>query len=286
MTISEVKKQITDVFISNETVKNLYGLEEGKTFEEQFSPLSLESIFSYIVASAIWLVYAVVEQFKTDIQELLRNEKAHTANWYATRAKDFQFGYDLATDTDSYDNSTLTDEQITAAKIIKFSAATETEDQSILFLKIAKGNGVSKEPISDLQLTAFKAYLGRIKDAGVRISVINAQPDDLRLELDIYYNPLILGNDGARLDGTDETPVQNVIRDYISNLAFNGLYVNQSLIDRLQTVEGVEIAELKVASSRYGDQVNFTVINARSRPYAGYYMITDDNLILNFIANE
>ncbi|GHV13661.1 hypothetical protein FACS1894169_01140 [Bacteroidia bacterium] len=286
MTISEVKKQITDVFISNETVKNLYGLEEGKTFEEQFLPLSLESIFSYTVASAIWLIYAVIEQFKTDIQALLRNEKAHTANWYATRAKDFQFGCDLTVDTDSYDNSALTDEQIEAAKIIKFAAATETEDQSILFLKIANENGGNKQPVTDVQLIAFKAYLGRIKDAGVRISVINAQPDDLRLELDIYYNPLILGSDGSRLDGADETPVQNMIRDYVSNLSFNGLYVNQSLVDRLQTVEGIEIAELKGASSRYGDQVNFTVINARSRPYAGYYKITDDNLILNFIANE
>ncbi len=286
MTIDEIKKQITDAFISNDTIKNIYGLEEGKSFEDQFSPVSLESIFSYVVASAIWLVYSVVEQFKADIQTLLRDEKVHTSNWYATRAKEFQFGFDLDGETDKYDNSASTENQVEESKVIKFAASVETEDQSILFLKVANEVGGIKQPITDLQLTAFKSYLSRIKDAGVRISVINSMPDDLRLEIDIYYNPLILGKSGARLDGGDEFPVQNTIREYISNLSFNGLYLNQSLTDKLQTVDGVEIADIRNASSRCGDQVNFTTIRAKSRPYAGYYQIVDENLILNFIANE
>jgi hypothetical protein len=104
--------------------------------------------------------------------------------------------------------------------------------------------------------------------------------------MDIYYDPLTLDNAGRRLDGSNDSPVQNAIREYISNLSFNGLYINQSLVDKLQAVPGVEITELKEASSRYGNQVNYTPINARSIPYAGYYRITNQNLVLNFIANE
>jgi hypothetical protein len=104
--------------------------------------------------------------------------------------------------------------------------------------------------------------------------------------MDIYYSPLVLDGEGKRLDGTKDTPIQNAIRDYISNLSFNGLYINQSLVDKLQQVEGVEIAELKEASSRYGTLANFLPINAKSIPHAGYYQISDSNMILNFIANE
>lgn len=284
--IAEIKKQMTDDFIANETVKQLYSLQAGKSFEEQFSAVSIESIIFFIVATAIWLNAQLFDQHKTDVLAILRDNKPHTANWYATRAKEFQFGYELNGETDQYNNERLTDVQIETARVVKFAAAVEASDQSVLFIKIATEANGTKQPISGAQLIAFNAYLGRIKDAGVRITTINSPADDLRLKMDIYYNPLILNSSGCRLDGTNDTPVQNAIRDYISNLSFNGLYVNQSLVDRLQVVDGVEIAELLQASSRYGGQVGYTAINARSRPYAGYYRITNSNLILNFIANE
>lgn len=286
MTIAEIKAQITDAWINNETVKKAYELQPGKSFEDQFSIVSLENILFFIVASAISLVYKVFDQFKIDVLSILRENKVHTPNWYATRAKEFQFGHELIEGTDQYDNSTLTGEQIQAAQVVKFAAAVEADDQSILYVKVATYNNDLKLPLSNIQLTSFAAYLGRIKDAGVRISIINSAADDLRLEMDIYYNPLILDSEGRRLDGSNDTPVQTAIREYISNLSFNGLYINQSLVDKCQVVDGVEIAELQQASSRYGSQVNYQPINARSRPYAGYYRVTDQNLVLNFIANE
>lgn len=286
MTIAEIKAQMTDAFINNETVKKAYDLQAGKSFEEQFSTVSLENIIFFIVATAMWLNVQLFDQHKIDVLEILRDNKAHTPSWYATRAKEFQFGHELTEGTDQYDNSKLTAEQIQAAQIVKFAAAVEADDQSVLFVKVATYNNNIKQPLNNSQLVAFSSYLGRIKDAGVRITVINSTADDLRLEMDIYYNPLILDSDGRRLDGSDDMPVQKAIREYISNLSFNGLYINQSLVDKCQAVDGVEIAELQQASSRYGAQVNYRSINARSRPYAGYYQVTDQNLILNFIANE
>lgn len=286
MTIAEIKKQMTDAFLANETVKQLYNLKDNKTFEEQFSTISVENIIFFIVATAMWLNAQLFEQHKVDVLTILKDNKAHTPNWYATRAKEFQFGHELIEGTDQYDNSALTDEQIQAARVVKYAAAVEADDQSILFVKVATYRSGVKQTLTHSQLVAFTAYLGRIKDAGVRISIINSRADSLRMEMDIYYNPLILDSNGARLDGTDETPVQDAIRDYVSNLSFNGLYINQALVDKLQRVDGVEIAELQQVSARYGSQVNYIPINARSRPYAGYYQIIDKNLKLNFIANE
>jgi hypothetical protein len=72
----------------------------------------------------------------------------------------------------------------------------------------------------------------------------------------------------------------------LSNLPFDGLYTGQALIDVLQNTEGVEQAELIAACSRYGAYAEFRKINARSTPHAGYYSITDENLVLNFMSNE
>ena len=100
MTITEIKKQMTDAFITNETVKQLYNLQDGKSFEEQFSVVSLENIIFFIVATAMWLNAQLFDQHKVDVLAILRDNKVHTPNWYATRSKEFQFGYELIGGTD------------------------------------------------------------------------------------------------------------------------------------------------------------------------------------------
>ena len=286
MTISEIKKIMTDQFIADENVINKYGLKIGLAFEDQFSTVSLENILFYIVASCMWINQELFGQHKKDIQKMLDEQKAHTNKWYAHRAKQFQFGQDLVHETDVYDNSELTNDEITKRQVVKYSAAVESQDKSVLYLKIATNTDGERQPLPPEQLIPFKAYLNAIQDAGVRVQVINDPADDMRLKIDIYYNSLILDQDGKRLDGEDNSPVQTAIRHYLDNLPFNGIYTNQSLVDVLQKIAGVEVAELKQASARYGHYTDYTEIDARGIPHAGYYRVSDENLVLNFIPNE
>ena len=46
MTIAEFKKTMTDAFISDEAIKEKYGLADGLNFEDQFSTVSIENILS------------------------------------------------------------------------------------------------------------------------------------------------------------------------------------------------------------------------------------------------
>lgn len=286
MTIAEIKKTMTDMFIQNDDVKSKYGLKDGLSFEDQFSVVSIESILFFVVASCMWVNQQLFGQHKIDVQQLLNEQRVHTGNWYAHMAKQFQFGQDLVQETDRYDNTGLTSEEIESKRVVKYSAAVESVDKSILYLKIATDSSGVREPLPNNQLTAFKAYINRVQDAGVRIEVINNQADEMRLKIDIYYDSLILDYDGKQLDGDNDTPVQTAIRDYLNNLPFNGTYTNQGLIDVIQRIDGVEVAELKSASSRYGYYTDYTEIDAREIPNAGYYKISDANMILNFKPNE
>jgi hypothetical protein len=287
MTIAEVKKTMTDAFMADPVIIEKYEIKDGHTFDERFPAVTIESIWFFIVATAVWLSFQLFDQHKKDISETLYNNKAHKNQWYAMMAKRFQFGRTLVTDSDYYDNTGLAEAQIEASRIVKFAAAMQPKDKSILYVKIATEQNGVKQPLNNNQLIAFKSYLNEeVADAGVRIEIINAPADQMRLEIDIYYDALVLDSEGQRLDGMNTQPAQEAIRNYLSNLSFNGLYTNQSLIDVLQNVSGVEQAELISAASKYGTYTEFRPINARSVPHAGYYAITDENLILNFIAHE
>ena len=264
-----------------------YEIKDGQTFDERFPAITIESIWFFIVATCNWLSFQFFGQHKIDITNILKENRAHRPNWYATMAKNFQYGHKLVADTDYYDNTGLTEAQIEASRIVKFAAAVEPKDKSITYLKIATEQNGVKQPLNNNQLIAFKSYLiDEIPDAGVRLEIINAPADQMRLEIDIYYDAMILDSEGQMLDGGSSQPIQDAIRNYLSNLPFNGLYTNQSLIDVLQKVSGVEQAELISAASKYGTYTEFRPINARIMPHAGYYMITDNNLILNFITHE
>jgi hypothetical protein len=284
MDIDEYKKIMTDQFIGDETVKDSYNLTPGRTFDDQFSVTSLESIIFSNVATSMWTMQELFEQFKRDITFTIDDQMPGTANWYAYKARMFQYGVELIDGTDRYDNTGLTDEQVEAMRIVKFAAAVESRDSSLLRIKIASEDGNGKRTqLTPAQLTAFTRYIQMIKYAGVRVSVVDHEPDHMRLNIDIYYDPLVLNVHGQRLDGTGDNTVQDVIRNHLSNLQFNGMYSNQALVDTLQVLDGVRIAEIKHAASKFPPYAEFTAINAFEIADAGFYQISDENLILNFI---
>lgn len=283
MTTEEIYNKITTEFISNPEVISQYGLIEGKSFNDQFSILNIERIKFFTIAVVMSIVFSFFEQLKLDVYQVLRDMKVHTPNWYAHIAKQFQYGYDLIQNTDQYNNSALTNEQIERSKIVKFAAALSKHNKSMLYVKVATGTLENKKPLSQAQLSAFKSYLNLVQDAGVHIQVVNAPADEILVEMDIYYNPRILNKYGQRLDGTNDTPVQNAIRHYVHNLQFNGVYVNAHMTDVVQAVSGVEFPEHKRSASKYGVYTEFRDIDAKELPYAGYYVVKDENLKLNFL---
>ena len=251
------------------------------------SKVAIWRLWVYIIAVAIWSLEKIFDLHRADIDKRLAELKPHTARWYRSKALAFQYGFDLLPDSDKFNNMGHTEEQIEASKIVKYSAVVESPNEGRLIVKIAGEQGEQLQPITDAQKQAFEAYLQEIKDAGVRLSVVNYQPDVLHLQMKIVYDPLVLDSNGQSIIHATK-PVETAIKEYLKRLPFNGELVLAHLIDELQQAEGVRIPHLVLAQSKHigtnGNYGAFEAIEISKIPTAGYFTIDNFNDI-TYVSN-
>ena len=65
-TIAEIKKEMTDAYISNSIIRDIYGITGDADFDSVFSPVSIESTLFYIFAATAHVIEQMFDQFKTD----------------------------------------------------------------------------------------------------------------------------------------------------------------------------------------------------------------------------
>ncbi len=283
-TIAQIKKDMTDRFIASPDVVAQYQLVPGKTFADEFSAVSLESILFDVFAFCAWVLQKMFDQHRVDVDAALLAMKAHTLRWYVWKALLFQFGGNLLPDDDVYDNTGLTAAQVAAQKVVKYAAAIEVPKG--LRLKVAGEANGDLVPLTAAQLSALNTYVQRIKDAGVKVYCESNAADSLKLDMTVYYDPLILDVAGARLDGTDATPVQNAVRDFLqTGMPFSGLFVREKLVDALQAVDGVVIPDVNAIAARYG-ALAWAAVDAQYLPDAGWLRIAPADLTLQFLPHE
>ena len=251
------------------------------------SKVAIWRLWVYIIAVAIWSLEKLFDQHRADIDKRLAELKPHTARWYRSKALAFQYGFDLLPDSDKFNNQGHTEEAIEASKIVKYSAVIESKNEGRLIVKIAGEQGNTLQPITDTQKQAFEAYLQEIKDAGVRLSVVNYQPDVLHLQMKIIYDPLVLDSNGQSIIHATK-PVEETVKSYLKHLPFNGELVLAHLIDALQQAEGVKIPHLVLAQSKNitigGGYGAFETIEISKIPTAGYFTIDNFNDI-TYVSN-
>lgn len=265
---------MTDAFVSNATIQSVYVLDGTKTFEEEFSAASVESILFYAIAFCVWVHEKIFDEHKAEVTAYIANMKPHSLLWYANKAKAYMHGLFLPADSDVYNVAGMTDEQIALARVVDYAAVVE--QQRGLRIKVATDAGADLGPLSAPQLDGFIAYMGRVKDAGVKLLITTGPADALKLALLVKYDPLVLNATGARLDGTVMEPVQDAVRRYLKNLPFNGRLELVKLVDELQQVSGVVAPYVLSAQARYGVLPFTSFSNMVYTPDAGYLRIYDE----------
>ncbi len=262
--ISEIKSEIASEFMRNEAAAERYGFEPGAAFGDYFSAVSVENILLYVWAVCAWTVEQLVSRHKDEVTAELEALVAHRPKWYRDKVLAFMADKELEPDSDRYATEGMSESAMAAARVVKHAVATESRDASLLTIKVAGESGGKREPLSAEHERQLKAYISEIKDAGVRVALVNMEADRFDCTVDVYYNAMLQ-------PGSVQTACVAAIRDYIENLPFNGEYTNMALVDRLQGVEGVKIVEMRGSSAQAANETTKTQINARLTPAAGYF---------------
>lgn len=274
--------------IQNEIIANVQA-DANLAGASSTSKTAMWRLITYVVAYSINLLEKIYDALRAEILDLLARLKPHTLRWYAEKAEAFQYGFNLLPDSDQFNNTGYTEEQIEASKVVKYAAIVEQQSQTgrtILRIKLATTNESDLEPLTTPQLNAFRNYMARIKDAGVPLQIDSLPPDKIKATWKVYYDPLILAADGSRLDGTDAAPVKTAIKKYLENLPFNGTYVLAFHVDAVQKIEGVVIPHIVSCSTSYG-AYPFSTVNVLYEPDAGYLRFSQDSdLTIEYVAQS
>jgi hypothetical protein len=292
-TRQEIKAQMTNSFMSNVRIQELYELNTDLTFEEQFSSVSLESMLFDIFSFAYFILESLWDVFRNEINTAIEDSRVHTKNWYRNKALNFMFGLPVVPGTDTFNTDGLTPEEIEATKVVKQAAAVKLISDAgygVLRLKVATKTGNALAPVPTLQFEALKAYmLSKVVDAGTQMIITTGNGDDLKLTVDVYYDPLVLSPTGSRLDGGNQTPVINAVLDYLQGLDFNGILIVSELQRVIADVDGVQSASIKLAASKYGGfgyesntLPNVGVIDEVRIADSGYFKLDLDHTLLTY----
>lgn len=263
-TIEEIKQHIAEDFMRNEAAAALFGFRAGEPFAAHFSRVSVVSILFYVFAAAAWTLEALFESYQQEVDARIDEIFPHRPKWYRDKVLSFLKDRPLLPDSDRYDTAGMTETEIDAARVVRHATADENIGVSLLTIKVAGEEGGRRCPLDDETERQIEAYLAQIKDAGVRTVLVNIAPDRFDCQVDIYFDPLLTAS-------TVENACRASIEHYIENLPFNGEYTNMALIDCLQAVEGVRIAELRSAAAVAAGESVVAAIDARYIPAAGYF---------------
>lgn len=233
--VQEIAERLKGEFVSNGLLQEVYGLESGKSFDEQFSRTSIEARLIDVFASASWLLENIWDSFKMETETLVDASYVMGETWYYNRALEFQTGgrlvYDGNTCRFTYDK---VDED---ARVVRNVAVRQVVDGGVTKLKIYFSDA-QKQPIEGDIRKAFETYMREIGAAGTHYLFVSQAPDELRVHLHVYYDPLVLDSTGERLKGGGK-PVEETIRGYLDNLEYGGVFYASRLVDALQVTEGV-----------------------------------------------
>lgn len=257
------------------------------------SKVSIWRLQLWVVAFGQWTAEKILEVLRLDIEQRIAETRPFTRQWYTDTSLKYQHGYDLP-ETGIYESPITAAETqaVNASKIIKKASVVQAIIQGVgaLRVKVAKDSNGLLEPISASELSGFQEYIDLMGAAGVFVIATSTVGDDFRLHIKVFYNGLILDNEGHRLDGTNDTPIQDAVRAFLASSDFDGLLDLNDLIDAIQKIEGVASPHIVSSASKYAnfgyDTIN--VANAGSivdfrQPDSGYFKLDEVESVFEFI---
>lgn len=236
-------------------------------------------IFAYITD----LISQMLNQHSSEMDEKIKTQKTHRLEWIQMQFLNFQYGFDLLPESDLFDNTGATDEDIEISKEIKYCAVSKADDKSGVIIKIATEVDGELWRMPDDKMEAVAAWWDEAGGCGVDYTIINYLPDLLKLNIRIFRDPLVLDANGMvrGVVNGGTYPVKTALQEFMKELPFNGELRLQELANKLESVQGVKLVQIDHAQSSWIDPAlngygDYITIDVRTIPASGYFKLTLD----------
>lgn len=280
-TFKEITEYIKQEFVDNEVLADMYGLDVSKTFDEQFSKVSIEAVLVYVVAMASYICERIFAETRQEVSAAIDSHYIASLPWFQSIALDYQDGYNLV-----YDSKTFMfgyaqkDEE---ARIVKFAYARNHNVDVVSWVRVFVSKD-GKEPLDEAELQRFSSYMQRRAPAGTNMQIISKKSDRLQINVQINYNPLLLKSDGSRIEGSGN-PVKEAIQTYVDGIPYGGVFNKTRLVDALQAAEGVvDVILGDVYTAK--DDTDFTLLQGNSYISSSGGLVVDSSNISYLAENE
>lgn len=235
------------------------------------SKVAIWRLISYIVAYTIWTHEQLFDTAKEEINTLVENRVFGQLPWYVTKAKEFQLGDELIFINNEYYGYENIDE---TKRIV--TQASSTVSEGVILVKAAKGDVGSFEKLNDSEKTALQIYfLGNngfnaddgIAPAGAKMRIVSEDPDDMKMHVDVFVDPLVIDTNGLLLSDGTTKPVEDAVTAYIQQLPFNAVFTVAGLTDSIQAVNGVVNVVVKFCDAKFSSAAYTDIMNATGQQY-------------------
>ena len=252
-----------------ETAKSGYSsLDEITTSES----VGVWTQIKKVIAFAHWILESLFDSKKEELEALALAAVAGSPSWYQTRVLGFQYGYELTV----VDGALVYLVEDLDAQIVS-QASIQTEEGKLI-IKVAKEVSDELVKLSDDERIALDSYISDVKFAGTNHELISTDPDEVFIDMTIYYDGKLILTDFKVL-------VEAAINEYLRSVGFDGIFRRNKLRDAIEAVSGVEdtyFNALKIKPSG-GSYLNVPV---EYNPASGYYIIDTSKPLsgINYVA--
>ena len=225
-------------------------------------------VWKSIFAAAIWAFEKILDLFKTEVENIITQKQPGTIDWYYDKVKAFQGADDgngFHADDLVLDESGILRYQVENESRRIIAKASLTDIEGVLAIKVAKQTGTNElGALSSIELNAFSTYMRNIKYPGTEMFITSLQPDLIRYDVNIYYNPVLS-------ESTIQANVLAKLEEFKSSMGFDDKLFQQKLIDYLMNADGVVSVKMNNLYRKASTDTEFVLIDVVYELAAGYF---------------
>jgi len=253
-----------------EIINSMGSLPEGITP----NPLGEMSLWRSIAVRIIQHFELVLDLFKTNLEQKMREIRFGSFFWYKKSIADYQFADELIIDNYGVIKYTTTNPD---KQIIKQSSINQPVGEPVI-IKVATILNELLAPLNADQLADFKNYMNFTKPLGIDLNIVSLPADVIKITANV-----IIGNE------TTFVNVQNAIVQNLSTLRdtfdFDGTIAVSHFYALFSSIYGVRFVDIQTLESKPYFGAEFTADNIISLA-SGYFNYDTINIgILNSVGD-